>query len=105
MHVLEPLFDTICSRREADPASSYTASLFARGREKIAQKLGEEAVELAIAAAKDDRAEIISESADLLYHWLVLLADAGLSLDEISAELSRREGISGLEEKASRPRS
>lgn len=94
---------TVRLRRGADPASSYTAQLFARGRPTIAQKLGEEAVETVIAALGPDRHAIVPEAADLLYHLLVLLADADLSLDDVRAELARREGVGGLEEKARRP--
>jgi phosphoribosyl-ATP pyrophosphohydrolase len=93
---------TIKARRGADPASSYTASLFARGRPKIAQKLGEEAVETVIAALGSEPRAIVPEAADLLYHLLVLLADADLSLDDVRAELARREGVSGHDEKAAR---
>ena len=99
---LDRLFATIGARRTAPPDSSYTASLFARGRGRIAQKLGEEAVETVIAAMDDDPAKIVPEAADLLYHLLVLLVDAGLTLDEVRAELARREGMSGLAEKAER---
>ena len=73
-----------------------------QGTHKIAQKLGEEAVETVIAAVAKDRAGIISESADLLFHWLLLLADSGIEVSEVMDELTRREGISGLDEKASR---
>jgi phosphoribosyl-ATP pyrophosphohydrolase len=73
-----------------------------QGTEKIAQKLGEEAVETVIAAMKKDRQEIINESADLLFHWLLLLADAKVSISEVMNELARREGMSGLDEKARR---
>ncbi|MEQ8442229.1 MAG: phosphoribosyl-ATP diphosphatase [Alphaproteobacteria bacterium] len=100
--VLERLFATIEERKGADPSSSYTAKLFSRGRGKIAQKLGEEAVETVIEAMGDDRAAIASESADLLYHLLVLWADAGLKPDDVWAKLAEREGTSGLVEKASR---
>lgn len=99
---LDALEQTIRERRTGDPAASYVAKLTARGRAKIAQKLGEEAVETVIAAMADDKAEITSEAADLMFHLLVLLADAGLSLDDVRAELARREGVSGLEEKANR---
>lgn len=101
--ILDRLFATIGSRRTAPSESSYTAGLFARGRPRIAQKLGEEAVETVIAAMADDPAAIVPEAADLLYHLLVLLADAGLTLEDVRAELARREGMSGLEEKAARP--
>ncbi len=93
---------TIAARRGADAGNSYTASLFARGRAKIAQKLGEEAVETVIAAMGDDPRAIVPEAADLMFHLCVLLADAGLSLDDVRTELARREGVSGHDEKASR---
>ncbi|MGK6324603.1 phosphoribosyl-ATP diphosphatase [Sphingomonas sp. DT-51] len=99
---LDRLFATVASRRGADAASSYTASLFARGRGRIAQKLGEEAVETVIAAMRGDARAIVPEAADLVYHLLVLLADAGLTLDDVRAELARREGTSGHDEKAAR---
>jgi len=92
----------IRERRGGDPDSSYVARLTAKGRAKIAQKLGEEAVETVIAAVTDDKVGIVSEAADLIFHLAVLLADAGLSLDDVRAELARREGVSGIDEKASR---
>jgi phosphoribosyl-ATP pyrophosphohydrolase len=101
---LTTLETVIRDRRGADPSTSYTASLFAKGRAKIAQKLGEEAVETVIAAMRDDRAELIGEATDLMFHLLVLLADAGLGLDDIRAEMIRREGVSGIDEKAARPK-
>ncbi len=97
------LEQTIRQRRDADPSQSYVAKLTARGRAKIAQKLGEEAVETVIAAMADDRNEAIGESADLLFHLLVLLADLDIPLDAVLEELDRREGMSGITEKASRP--
>jgi len=98
---LDRLAATIRDRRGADPGSSYVASLFAKGRPKIAQKLGEEAVETVIAAmAQPDK--IVSEAADLMFHLLVLLADADVTLDDVRAELVRREGVSGHAEKAAR---
>jgi phosphoribosyl-ATP pyrophosphohydrolase len=100
LHTLEA---TIAGRRHADPATSYVAKLFARGRPKIAQKLGEEAVEAVIAAMAGDRAGLVGEAADLLFHLLVLLAEAEIPLDEVLAELARREGVSGIAEKAARP--
>jgi phosphoribosyl-ATP pyrophosphohydrolase len=103
--VVDPLTTleaTIAARRGADPASSYTAQLFAKGRAKIAQKLGEEAVETVIAALGDDRDALVAEAADLMFHLAVLLADAGRSLDDVRAELARREGLSGIAEKAAR---
>jgi phosphoribosyl-ATP pyrophosphohydrolase len=99
---LTTLEATIRSRRDGDPTTSYTAKLFARGRAKIAQKVGEEAVETVIAALQDDREELVSEATDLMFHLMVLLADAGLSLDDIRAEMVRREGVSGIDEKAAR---
>ena len=96
------LFEVIASRKGGDADDSYTAKLFASGTEKIAQKLGEEAVETVIAAVAGDRAGLTAESADLIYHLLVLLADAGLTPDDVIAELKKREGTSGIEEKASR---
>ena len=99
---LDSLEATVQARRAADPASSYTAALFARGRGRIAQKLGEEAVECVIAACGPDPAKIVPEAADLLYHLVVLLADADLSLADVRAELARREGVSGHDEKAAR---
>lgn len=100
--VLDRLEATIRARRDAPADSSYTAQLFARGRPRIAQKLGEEAVETVIAAMGIDPAKIVPEAADLLYHLLVLLTDAGLSLADVRAELARREGVSGLDEKKGR---
>ena len=96
------LHAAITANRLGDPALSYTARLTAKGRAKIAQKFGEEAVETVIAAMQDDPATITAEAADLIYHLAVLLADAGLSFDDIRAELTRREGVSGLAEKAGR---
>ena len=100
--VLEKLFATIASRKGADPKSSYTAKLFAKGSEKCAQKLGEEAVETVIAATKQNKDEIISESADLLYHLLVVWASSGVDPTDVYAALAQREGQSGIAEKASR---
>ncbi|MDI1295246.1 MAG: phosphoribosyl-ATP diphosphatase [bacterium] len=96
------LEQTIRQRRSADPSQSYVAKLTTRGRGKIAQKVGEEAVETVIAAMTNDRDGVIGESADLLFHWLVLLADMDISLDAVCDELERREGLSGLAEKAAR---
>jgi len=96
---LEALLD---ERKSADPASSYVAKLYSKGDKKIAQKVGEEAVEAAMAVAADDNEELIKEGADLLFHLMVLLKARGLGLEDITAELARREGLSGLEEKASR---
>lgn len=102
MDAFDRLEAAIRARRDADPATSYVANLHARGRARIAQKLGEEAVETVIAAMGADSAKIVPEAADLMFHLLVLLADAGLSLDDVRAELDRREGVSGHAEKAAR---
>lgn len=99
---LEQLESTIKARRDADPSTSYVASLFARGMPKIAQKLGEEAVETVIAAMAGDPKAVASEAADLLFHLTVLLVAAGVPLSDVMAELDRREGTSGLAEKAGR---
>ena len=96
------LLTTIVERRTGDPAASYVAKLTGRGRAKIAQKLGEEAVETVIAALGDDRDALIGEATDLIFHLAVLLADAGLTFADLRAELVRREGVSGLTEKAGR---
>lgn len=101
---LSQLEQTIRQRRTADPSSSYVAKLTARGRAKIAQKLGEEAVETVIAAMQGDRAGAVGESADLLFHLLVLLADMDIPFDDVLDELERREGVSGIAEKAARPK-
>jgi phosphoribosyl-ATP pyrophosphohydrolase len=101
---LARLESTVIARKAADPGSSYVASLFARGTPKIAQKLGEEAVEAVIAAMAGDRAGLVGEAADLLFHLTVLLADAEIPVAEVMAELDRREGVSGLAEKAARPK-
>ena len=102
--VLAALFAVIESRKTADPATSYTADLFSQGRQKLAQKLGEEAVETVIAAIGGDRDALVEESADLLYHLLVLWADSGIRPEEVLAELEARMGTSGLAEKAGRKR-
>lgn len=103
--VLERLAAAIAARKGADASESYTAKLLDRGIEKCAQKLGEEAVETAIAAAAGDRAGVVAESADVLYHLLVLLTAMGVSPEEVYGELARREGVSGIAEKASRKKS
>ena len=99
---LDRLWRVIQSRRGADPQSSYTARLFSRGRTKIAQKLGEEAVEAVIEGVRDNPSGLVGESADLLYHLLVLWAAAGISPADVATELMRREGTSGIEEKRAR---
>jgi phosphoribosyl-ATP pyrophosphohydrolase len=99
---LDALEAVIRSRRGGDPKASYVARLFDQGRAKIAQKVGEEAVEAAIAAVQGNRDALKGEAADLLFHLIVLLVDSGLRLDDVRAELARREGLSGLIEKAAR---
>ena len=99
---LTRLWATIEARRGASPDTSYTAKLLAAGPAAVARKLGEEALEAVIEAVKGDNAALTRESADLLYHLLVLWAAAGLTPDDIAAELSRREGMSGIEEKKGR---
>ncbi|MEO9468483.1 phosphoribosyl-ATP diphosphatase [Parasphingorhabdus sp.] len=101
-NILEQLEIVIRARRDANPEDSYVANLRSKGRGKMAEKLGEEAVEAVIAAVQDDPDAMTGEAADLLFHLMVLLADMGLSIDNVLAELSRREGLSGLAEKASR---
>ena len=100
--VLDRLFAVIESRRGGDADASYTARLFDEGSGKIAQKLGEEAIETVIAAVGGDRQEVVDESADLLLHLLMVWADAGVAPEEVLAELERRFGTSGLDEKAAR---
>lgn len=99
---LNRLEQVIAERRGASADTSYVASLFAKGREKIAQKLGEEATETVIASLSGDPAKLTAEAADLLFHLLVLLAEGGVSVDDVLAELDRRDGLSGIAEKASR---
>ena len=93
---------TIAERMTASPETSYVAKLYSRGTSKIAQKVGEEATEVVIAAMTGVSEELVGESADLIFHLLVLLQAQGVTLDDVLAELDRREGLSGLEEKASR---
>ena len=101
--ILDEVFETIKSRqKDGDITSSYTAKLFSKGRAKIAQKLGEEAVETVIDAVADNKKGAISESADLLYHLCVLWADMGIDPDSVMRELKNRKGISGIEEKKNR---
>lgn len=102
MDTLQRLEQTIAARRNASPDDSYVAKLNARGIEKIAQKLGEEATEAVIAALSGSQEDLVGESADLLFHLLVLLGARDIPLADVLAELDRREGVSGLDEKASR---
>lgn len=100
--ILNRLFATIMSRQGADPATSWTAKLFSQGRNKIVQKVSEEAMEMNIAALVEGPEELAAESADVLYHMLVLWADAGITPDDVWAQLKKREGQSGIEEKRAR---
>jgi len=102
LEILERLYNVILERRKGDPSKSYIAKRLQQGTAKIAQKVGEEAVETVIAAMQKNKKEVISESADLIFHWLLLLADAGVTIDDVMAELEHREGISGLDEKSSK---
>ncbi|WP_299405942.1 phosphoribosyl-ATP diphosphatase [uncultured Roseobacter sp.] len=99
---LQELFETIEARKSADPASSWTAQLLAKGPEKCAEKFGEEAIEAIIEATKGDKAALTSEAADVIYHLLVMLAARDVTLDAVLAELARRQSQSGIAEKASR---
>jgi phosphoribosyl-ATP pyrophosphohydrolase len=99
---LHRLQQTIKARRGQDPSQSYVAKLLDRGTDKIAQKVGEEATETVIAAIRADKAALTSEAADLIFHLLILLEDAGLSIADVEAELDRRDGVSGIAEKAAR---
>ncbi len=103
--VLDRIWSVVMERRDADPSSSHSARLLARGTAKVAQKFGEEAVECLIEAVAGNSEALVAESADVLYHLIVLWVDAGLEPGEIWAELTRREGVSGIAEKASRARS
>jgi phosphoribosyl-ATP pyrophosphohydrolase len=102
---LQRLWRVIESRRGGDPASSYTAKLLSRGKAKVAQKFGEEAIEAVIEGVRGDRAALVGESADVLYHLLVMWAAIGVSPADVAAELARREDISGISEKKSRKES
>lgn len=102
--LLSRLEATIAARSAGDPASSYVARLHAKGRGKMAQKVGEEATEVVIAALTGNREDLVGEAADLLFHLMVLMGDCGVSLADVVAELARREGTSGIDEKASRPK-
>ena len=99
---LEKLAAEIVSRKSASPETSYTAKLLSLGIEKCAKKFGEEAFELALASVLKDKAHTAQEAADVLYHLLVLLQSADVSIDDVMAVLKSREGTSGLDEKASR---
>ena len=100
--VLSRLADTIAARRNADPAISYVATLFAKGDEAMIKKIGEEATEAVMAAKEGDKLRLTAEIADLWFHCLVVLVRNGLKPEDVLAELERREGVSGLQEKAAR---
>ena len=102
--VLDRLWAVVMSRRDADPNTSHSARLLSRGTAKVAQKFGEEAVECLIEAVQGDKEALIGESADVLYHLLVLWVASGVAPEEVWAELTHREGVSGIVEKASRAR-
>ncbi len=102
MSALDRLAATIADRKGADPDTSWTAKLLAKGPEKCAEKFGEEAVEAIIEAVKGDKPKLTAEAADVLYHLLVMLAARDVTLEDVLAELERREGQSGIAEKASR---
>jgi len=100
--IIDRLFALIDSRKGGDPSTSYVAKLHGKGVRKIAEKMGEEAIETVAAAVGGNHDELVAESADLLFHLMVLWSAAGLTPDEVRAELARREGISGIDEKKSR---
>ena len=102
MSELEQLQQLIESKKDSDPSLSYTAKLFSQGIEEIQKKFGEESIELIIASNQNNRNNIINETADVLYHLLVLLSEKSISLKEVVEELERRSSMSGLEEKANR---
>ncbi|MBE0414169.1 phosphoribosyl-ATP diphosphatase [Yoonia sp.] len=99
---LDDLATLIATRKTADPESSWTAKLLSKGPEKCAEKFGEEAIEAIIEAVKGDKARLTSEAADVLYHFLVMLTARDVRLDDVMAELARRQGTSGIAEKANR---
>jgi len=100
--ILRRLSETIAARRQAEPASSYVASLFGKGHDAILRKVAEESAETLLASKDGDKLHVVRETADLWFHSLVLLAWHGLTSDDVLAELRRREGVCGLDEKASR---
>jgi phosphoribosyl-ATP pyrophosphohydrolase len=102
MSELEQLQQLIQSKKDSDPSLSYTAKLLSQGIEEIQKKFGEESIELIIASNQNNRNNIINETADVLYHLLVLLSEKSISLKEVVEELERRSSMSGLEEKANR---
>jgi phosphoribosyl-ATP pyrophosphohydrolase len=103
-HPLDRLWETVEARRDADPDASWTARLLAKGPEKCAEKFGEEAIEAVIEAVRGDRDRLTAEAADVLFHLLVMLAARGVPLSDVLAEIDRRAGVSGIDEKAARGR-
>jgi phosphoribosyl-ATP pyrophosphohydrolase len=101
-HILDRLYTTVKRRRRANPETSYTANLYEKGRPQIAKKMGEEAVEVVVAAMAGDRKAVIAESSDLFFHLMVLWSEAGVKPAQVWKELERRFGVSGIEEKKSR---
>jgi phosphoribosyl-ATP pyrophosphohydrolase len=101
-HILQRLTETLEARKQASPESSYVAKLFSKGEDAILKKVGEEATELILASKEGDKTHLVYETADLWFHCMVLLAQHGLSADDVLNELARREGLSGVAEKASR---
>ncbi|MFT6076621.1 MAG: phosphoribosyl-ATP pyrophosphohydrolase [Yoonia sp.] len=99
---LKELADLIAARKDADPESSWTAKLLSQGPEKCAEKFGEEAIEAIIEAVKGDNTKLTAEAADVLFHLLVMMTARGVALEDVMAELTRRQGTSGITEKASR---
>ncbi|EEW59531.1 phosphoribosyl-ATP diphosphatase [Epibacterium sp. DP7N7-1] len=104
MTLLHDLEQTILSRKGTDPDTSWTAKLLSKGPEKCAEKFGEEAIEAIIEAVKDNKAGLASEGADVLYHFLVMLAARDVALDDVLKVLAERQGLSGIAEKAARPK-
>ena len=104
MSLLHDLEATILSRKGVDPDTSWTAKLLAKGPEKCAEKFGEEAIEAIIEAVKDNKVGLASAGADVLYHFLVMLAARDVALDDVLQVLAERQGLSGIAEKASRPK-
>ena len=100
--ILQRLTEVIESRKQADPSTSYVARLFGKGADAILKKVGEEATEVVLAAKGGDNSHLVYETADLWFHCMVLLAQNGLSAEDVLNELARREGLSGIEEKANR---
>jgi phosphoribosyl-ATP pyrophosphohydrolase len=100
--ILRRLTETIAARKQAEPSTSYVAKLFSKGEDAILKKVGEEAMEMVLAAKGGDKTHLVYETADLWFHCMVVLAQHGLSAEDVLRELARREGISGIDEKANR---